>query len=97
MSFDPVKQMTSFFPNEDRRYPLLGMGVLVVAFLFATLAVLGHGFLPPDDALRHAAQAVCKKPWSEILVMAKPLTLTCTRGGNGFYSILMTWEWALKG
>ena len=31
--------------------------------------VLGTGFLPPDDALRHAAKAVSGRSWSEVLVL----------------------------
>ncbi|MDT8391489.1 MAG: hypothetical protein RRC34_13385 [Lentisphaeria bacterium] len=85
MSFDPVAKIFHAMPREDRRYPLLGTAVLVVAVLFAAMAVLGHGFLPPDDALRHAAQAVCKKPWHEILVLAKPMLFDFHAG----------WTWLL--
>src|SRR5262249_41879852 len=31
--------------------------------------IISYGYLPVDDALRHAAKAVSGKPWSEILVM----------------------------
>ncbi len=33
------------------------------------LRIVGQGFLPTDDALRHAAKAIANRPWSEILVL----------------------------
>lgn len=31
--------------------------------------IIGYGFLPPDDALRHSAKVVSEKNWNEILVL----------------------------
>jgi hypothetical protein len=47
--------------------------VIVVATL--PLCILSHGFLPPDDALRHAAKVVSGKSWPEILVMRSDITI----------------------
>jgi len=41
---------------------LIGVSLIV-------LKVIAHGFLPYDDALRHAAKAVSGKGWDEILVL----------------------------
>jgi hypothetical protein len=49
---------------------LLALAVVLVV----PLRVLGTGFLPPDDALRHAAKVVSGKPWSEILVLRSDVT-----------------------
>ena len=52
------------------RYVPLGVWVIVVLTLLIIPAkIIGYGYLPMDDALRHAAKAVSGKPWSEILVM----------------------------
>ncbi len=53
-----------------RRYvPLAVWAIVILVILAIPLKIIGFGFLPPDDALRHAAKAVSGKPWPEILVM----------------------------
>jgi hypothetical protein len=53
-----------------RRYVPLAVWAIVILVIFAIpLKIIGYGFLPPDDALRHAAKAVSGKPWPEILVV----------------------------
>jgi hypothetical protein len=43
--------------------------VALTTILLIPVKIISYGYLPADDALRHAAKAVCGKPWSEILVM----------------------------
>jgi len=43
--------------------------VLLAVLLLIPLQILGRGYLPPDDALRHAAKAVSGRDWSEVLVL----------------------------
>ena len=53
-----------------RRYvPLLAWMVALSALVLIPLKIMGTGYLPVDDALRHAAKVVSGKPWSEIVVM----------------------------
>jgi hypothetical protein len=57
-------------PRELQRYVPLAAWIVVCATLLAVAGkIIGMGYLPADDALRHAAKAVSGKPWSEILVM----------------------------
>lgn len=49
--------------------PLLVRVLALAVFLVIPFRVLGTGFLPPDDALRHAAKAVSGRSWSEVLVL----------------------------
>lgn len=59
-----------------RRYvPLLVWAIIILVILTIPLTIISYGYLPPDDALRDTAQAVCGKPWSEILVLGNPYTL----------------------
>lgn len=48
--------------------PLLIWAAVLVTILIVPLAITGRGYLPGDDALRHAAKAVTGRPWSEIVV-----------------------------
>ncbi|BDU76458.1 hypothetical protein [Mesoterricola sediminis] len=53
-----------------RRHAARLTGLLVVLALLALPLVLAAtGYHPTDDALRHAAQAVDGRPWTEILVL----------------------------
>ncbi len=56
-----------------RRYVPLAVPLLVFLVTLAIpLKIVSYGYLPGDDALRHAAKAVSGKPWSEILVLGAP-------------------------
>jgi len=53
-----------------RRYvPLAVWAVVILVILFIPLRIIQYGYLPGDDALRHAAKAVSGKPWPDILVL----------------------------
>jgi hypothetical protein len=53
-----------------RRYVPLAVWVIVVlTLLLVPLKIISYGYLPGDDALRHAAKAVSGKSWSEIMVL----------------------------
>jgi hypothetical protein len=49
--------------------PLAVWAIVILVILFIPLRVIQYGFLPGDDALRHAAKAVSGKPWPDILVL----------------------------
>ena len=56
------------------------IGVLALAVLvLVPLQVIGAGYLPPDDALRHAAKAVSGREWLDILVL-RPGTMDSSPG-----------------
>jgi hypothetical protein len=53
-----------------RRYvPLAIWAIVFLVLLFIPLKVIKYGYLPGDDALRHAAKAVSGKDWRDILVL----------------------------
>jgi hypothetical protein len=66
--------LTDHDPNANRagtlrRYvPLAVWGIVILVIFVIPLKIISYGYLPPDDALRHAAKAVSGKPWPEILV-----------------------------
>jgi hypothetical protein len=53
-----------------KRYLPLAVWIVVVStIIFIPLKIIGYGFLPMDDALRHAAKTISGKSWQQILVM----------------------------
>lgn len=50
---------------------MLALAVL----LLIPLRVIGYGYLPPDDALRHAAKVISGKDWHEILLLRDGVTM----------------------
>ncbi len=53
----------------NRYVPLVVWVVVVSTIIFIPLRIIGYGFLPTDDALRHAAKTISGKSWQQILVM----------------------------
>jgi len=70
---DVEQPLPAFATNFLERFqPLIPLGVwliVILTFLFIPGKIITYGYIPRDDALRHAAKAVSGKPWSEILVM----------------------------
>ncbi len=50
---------------------LLCLGTLILV----SLRILGHGYMPGDDALRHVAKVVSGKPWADILIIRPEITM----------------------
>jgi hypothetical protein len=70
-----------------RRYvPLAAWTIVVLVILIIPLKIVGYGYLPGDDALRHAAKAVSGKPWQEILVLSPAF----------YFDPNFGWHWLLR-
>ena len=70
-----------------RRYVPLAIWVIVISVIvLIPMKIIGYGYLPEDDALRHAAKAVSGKPWSEILVLSPVYKIDHEFG----------WNWLLR-
>jgi len=53
-----------------RRYvPPAVWAIVILVILIIPLKIISEGYLPEDDALRHAAKAVSGKSWGDILVL----------------------------
>jgi hypothetical protein len=67
--------------DEAKRYvPLAVWALVVITVLMIPAKILSYGYLPEDDALRHAAKAVSGKPWQEILVMRSDFAIDPSPG-----------------
>jgi len=71
LSADPTTLRGRESPGVPVLARLLALGVMLVI----PFRVLGTGFLPPDDALRHAAKVVSGRPWSEIIILRSDVSV----------------------
>lgn len=55
--------------NRSKLIPIIVLLIALIGLVLIPLKILGYGFLPEDDALRHAAKAISGKAWDEILVV----------------------------
>jgi hypothetical protein len=55
--------------NMKRYIPLAVWIVAVSTLIFIPLKINSYGFLPGDDAMRHAAKTISGKTWQQILIM----------------------------
>ena len=78
-------------PTGSRRALDLAVRLLALGVLLAVpLRVLARGYLPPDDALRHAAKAVSGRPWSEIVRLRPEFTADPHAGWHAILGALHT-------
>ena len=59
-----------------------------LTFVGACLRILAHGYLPPDDALRHAAFAVSGRSWDQLLVGRPEALFDQSPGWHAFLRLL---------
>ncbi len=55
--------------------PASARALALAAVVVVPLRILAQGYLPADDALRHAAKAVSGRDWGEILLLRPEITL----------------------
>ncbi|HXA45523.1 MAG TPA: hypothetical protein VNZ25_08460 [Candidatus Angelobacter sp.] len=68
-------------PDLLKRYiPPAVWFVAVLTILFVPFKIISLGFLPMDDALRHAAKAVSEKSWQDILLMRSDFAIDPSPG-----------------
>jgi hypothetical protein len=66
LSYDTRVSAVTGFSGQTVRLVRL---VALTAVLLIPVRILGRGYLPSDDALRHAAKSASGRTWSEILVL----------------------------
>jgi hypothetical protein len=76
-----------------RRYvPLAVWAIVILVILAIPLKIIGYGFLPGDDALRHAAKAVSGKPWTDILVLGPSFRIDTNFGWHLLLRQIFLWS-----
>jgi hypothetical protein len=76
-----------------RRYVQLAVWAIVILVVLAIpLKIISYGFLPGDDALRHAAKAVSGKPWTDILVLGPAFKIDTNFGWHLLLRQIFLWS-----
>ena len=65
--------------------------VCLATFLFTGLQILGRGYHPTDDALRHVAKVISGKPWQEILVVRDEIGMDSHPGWHAVLHAVGSW------
>ena len=55
--------------------PLLINCVIFLVIILIPLKIMGYGFLPLDDALRHVGKVISGKSWEDIIILRKGIAL----------------------
>jgi hypothetical protein len=78
--------------NVKRYIPLSVWIVVVFTIIVIPLKIISYGFLPGDDALRHAAKAVSGKTWQQILVMRDDFPIDPSPGWQAILQWIHNWQ-----
>ncbi len=60
--------------------------IVIASVLLTSLKIISYGYLPVDDALRHAAKVVSGKSWQEIVVLRPDMITDRHEGWHVFLS-----------
>lgn len=66
---DTAPTRASSYDGLRRYVPLAAWAIVILVILAIPLKITSYGYLPEDDALRHAAKAVSGKSWQDVLVL----------------------------
>jgi len=96
---DGKRQFDPSFLEPLRRYvPLAAWAIILLLLLVIPLKIIGYGYLPSDDALRHAAKAVSGKTWPEILVLGPAFHFDPNWGWHWLLEKIHLWtSWNAEG
>src|SRR6266700_2068273 len=76
----------------QRYVPLAAWAITILALLSIPGKIISYGYIPQDDALRHAAKAVSGKPWPEILVMRSDFGIDPHPGWHAILGWIHHWQ-----
>ena len=68
------------------------VNVIVLCLIVASISIIpmriiGHGFMPGDDALRHAGKVISEKDWNEVLVIRDDIKLDSHTGWHAILEV----------
>jgi len=95
MNGDTGNPFPKRFEAFERYVPLISWGIVLFVLLVIPFKITGYGYLPSDDALRHAAKAVSGKPWQDILVLGPAFHFDPNWGWHWFlrqFHLALGWD-----
>lgn len=63
------RMIKNYHSGMKKYIPLIVISVAILAIIMIPFRAISYGYLPVDDALRHAAKVLSGKDWSQILVI----------------------------
>jgi hypothetical protein len=63
---------------------IVARAAVLLAAIIIPFRILGHGFLPLDDALRHVGKIVSGKEWAELMVVRADMPMDSHPGWHAF-------------
>ena len=66
--------------------PTIIIACVLFTVVLIPMKVVAYGYLPPDDALRHAAKVVSGKDWNEVLVLRGDIVMDTHPGWHAVLS-----------
>lgn len=89
---DEKRQLDYCFLEPFRRYvPLAAWAIIILLLFIIPSRIISYGYLPPDDALRHAAYPMSGKTWPEIVVLNPLYQIDHEFGWNVLLGKIYTW------
>lgn len=67
---------------------LLAIFIAIWIIILIPFKVIGYGFMPPDDAMRHSAKVISGKDWSQILVLRDEIKLDSYPGWHAILAFV---------
>jgi hypothetical protein len=80
------------FSSLKKHVPLAVWISVIATIIVIPLKIIGYGFMPMDDALRHAAKAVSGKTWQQILVMRDDFQIDPSPGWQAILAWIHNWQ-----
>ncbi len=95
MSGDTGNSLSTKSDLLERYVPLVAWALVFFVLLAIPFKIIAYGYLPADDALRHAAKAVSGKPWTDILVLGPAYHIDPNWGWHWFlrrFHLAFNWD-----
>jgi hypothetical protein len=88
MSEDSRPEAANVPPGAKSPIPLAARGIVLLFLALVPFRIVGLGFVPGDDVLRHTAKAVSGREWSEVLVLRPDVTMDSHPGWHALLGLL---------
>ena len=69
-------------------FPLIIILVTIWVVVLIPFRIIGYGFMPPDDAMRHSAKVISGKDWNQILVLRDEIKMDSYPGWHAILGLI---------